>query len=113
MEGQTCWDMYSCIWKLILEWFVAGEIETRYPSFLAKESKCMPQGGMEGVCMVVISCVQPDGWKITSANPNGDQFIEWRRLFFGVGLFVYAKVTMTCRWLVTVTQSLYISLRLI
>ena len=33
----------------------------------------MPQGGMEGVCRVVIGCAQSDGWKITSANPD----VEW------------------------------------
>ena len=31
-----------------------------------------------GLCRVVIGCTQPDGWKITSANPNGDWFTEWR-----------------------------------
>ena len=36
----------------------------------------MPQGGMEGVCRVVSGCTQPDGWKITSADPNGEQFLS-------------------------------------
>ena len=66
---------------MVSEWFVTVEIETRYLSFLAKESECIPQGGMEGVCRVVIHFTQPDGWKITSANPNGDWFNEWRWLF--------------------------------
>ena len=63
MEGENCWDRYVCMRKVILEWFVAGEIDTRYLSFLAKESKCMPWSWMEGVCRVVIGCAQPNGWK--------------------------------------------------
>ena len=102
MEGQNCWERYSCIWKVILEWFVAGEIETRYLSFLAKESKCMPQGGMEGVCRVVIVCVQPNGMENNQCQPKWGQ-VHW------VELFVYFKVTMTCRWPVNVTWSLHIS----
>ena len=43
---------------------------------LPVESKCMPQGGMEGVCRVVIGCAQPDRWKITSANPNAEWFLS-------------------------------------
>ena len=43
---------------------------------LPTESKCMPHGGMEGVCRVVIGCTQPDGWKITSANLNGEWFLS-------------------------------------
>ena len=85
MEGQNCWDRYSCIWKVILEWFVAGEIETMYLSFLVKETEWMPWGGMEGVCRMIIGCTQPNGWKITSASPNGDQFTEWRWLFLEWG----------------------------
>ena len=49
MEGQNCCDRYVCVWEVILEWFVGGDIETRYLSFLKKENKCMPQGRMEGV----------------------------------------------------------------
>ena len=41
---------------------------------LPVESECMTQGGMEQVCRVVIGCAQPDGWKITSANPNVERF---------------------------------------
>ena len=52
--------------------WLTGVIETWYLSFLVRESKCMPQGGMESVCRVVIGCAQPDGWKIASADPNGD-----------------------------------------
>ena len=81
MEGQNCWERYGCIWKVILEWFVAGEIETKYLSFLVRETKCMSQDGMEGVCRVVVVCTQPDRWKITIANPNEDGFTEWRCLF--------------------------------
>ena len=36
MEGKNCWDRYTCIWKVILEVLVAGEIETRSLSFLAR-----------------------------------------------------------------------------
>ena len=92
MEGQDCWDRYGCIWKVILEWFVAGEIETRYLSFLARESKRMSQGGMEGVCRVDIGCMQPDGWKITSANPNGEP-VHWVEVApFGVGLYMFKSL---------------------
>ena len=80
MEGQNCRDSYICIWKVILEQLITGVIEIRYKSFLTRESKCIPQGGM-GVCRVVVGCVQPDGWKITSADPNGDWFTEWRWFF--------------------------------
>ena len=38
----------------------------------------MPQGGMEGECRAVIGCTQPDGWKITSANPKWGMVPEWR-----------------------------------
>ena len=54
-----------------LEWFIAGAIETQYLSFLVRESKCMPWGGMVGVCRMVIGCIQPSGWKITSASQMG------------------------------------------
>ena len=37
---------------------------------LPAESKCMLPGGMEDVCRVVIGCAQPDGWNITSVDPN-------------------------------------------
>ena len=80
MEDENCWDRYSCIWKVILEWFVAGEIETRYLLFLVKESEGIPKGGMEGVCRVAVGCAQPSGWKLTSADPNVDWFTEWRWL---------------------------------
>ena len=109
MEGQNCWERYGCIWKVILEWFIAGDIETRYLSFLVRESKCMPQGGTEGVGRIVIGCMQCNGWKITSSNPNGDQSVEVAP--FAVGLFIYIKVTITCRWHVTVTESSHMSLR--
>ena len=32
----------------------------------------MPWDGMEGVCRVVVGCAQPERWKITSADQNGD-----------------------------------------
>ena len=57
---------------------ITGVIEILYLSFLVRESGMHAQGGMEGVCRVVVGCTQPDGWKITSANPIGDWFIEWR-----------------------------------
>ena len=52
---------------------ITGVIETQYLSFLARESKCMPQGGMEGLCRVGIGCAQPDVWKTTSADTNVDR----------------------------------------
>ena len=36
----------------------------------------MPQGGMEGVCRVVIGCAQPNGWKTTSIDPNVEWFLS-------------------------------------
>ena len=39
----------SCIWKVDLKWFVTGDIETRCLSFLVRESKCIPWGGVDGV----------------------------------------------------------------
>ena len=36
----------------------------------------MPWGGIEGVCRVVVGCAQPDGWKITCANPNAEEFLS-------------------------------------
>ena len=64
---------------------IAGVIETQYLSSLARESECMPWCGMEGMCRVVIGCMQPYGWKITSADPNGDQFTDWRWLLLEWG----------------------------
>ena len=40
------------------------------------ESECMPWSGMEGVYRVVIGHAQPDRWKITSANPNVEEFLS-------------------------------------
>ena len=68
-----------------MEWFVTGDIETRYLSFLARESECIPWGGMEGMCRVVVGCIWPDGWKIASNGPNGDQLTEWRWPFLEWG----------------------------
>ena len=61
MEGRNCWDRYICIWNVVLEWFVMGEIETRNLSFLEKESKCISQGGME-VCV---------GQSLVASSPTG------------------------------------------
>ena len=33
-------------------------------------------GGMEGECRVIIGLTQPDGWKITSTNPNAEWFLS-------------------------------------
>ena len=74
MEGQNCWDRYICVWKVVFKWLIIGVIETRYMSFLVKERKSIPKGGMGCVCRVVIGCTQPNRWKITSANPNGNWF---------------------------------------
>ena len=59
---------------------ITGAIETWYLSCLVGESKCMPWGGIEGLCRVVVGCAQSHGWKITSADPNGNQFTEYRWL---------------------------------
>ena len=56
---------------------------------LPVESKCLPWDGMEGVCRVVIGCAQPDRWKITSVDPNVEQFLS------GDGSLGSHKVTMT------------------
>ena len=36
----------------------------------------MSQGGMEGVCTVVIGFAQPNGWKTTNTNPNVEWFLS-------------------------------------
>ena len=80
-EGQNCWDSYVCIWKVGLECLIIGVIQTRYLSFLARESKCMPWDGIGGVCRMVLGCTQLDEWKVSSAN----WCTEWRRLPLGWG----------------------------
>ena len=98
LQGN-CWFViilgseFNGKWKFRIAWIgivvygkcfgvgkITGVIETWYLSYLVRESECMPQGGMEGVCRVAISCVQLNGCKITSANPNEDWFTEWRWL---------------------------------
>ena len=57
---------------------------------LPVESKaCLGMGWRMGV-EVVIDCAQPDGWKITSVDPNVKQVSEWRWF-----LRESHKVTMT------------------
>ena len=36
--------------------WLTGAIEISYLSFLVRDSECMPQGGMEGVCSVDVGC---------------------------------------------------------
>ena len=50
MEDQNYLDRCICVWKMVLEWLITGALEIRYLSFLVRESKCIPQSGMEGVC---------------------------------------------------------------
>ena len=35
----------------------------------------MPLGGMESLCRVVVGSTPPNGWKITSADQNVEQFL--------------------------------------
>ena len=80
-----------------------------YLSFLVKKSICNPQGGMEDVCRVVVAMHDLMGVEFSLSNQMNAMFGV--RKPKRVGLFVHTKVTMTCEWLVTVIQSLHISLR--
>ena len=54
---------------------ITGVIEIWY-LFLPAESKaCLGMGWRMDV-EVVIDCAQPDGWKVTSVNPNVKQFLS-------------------------------------
>ena len=44
--------------------------------FLPAESKACPGMGWRMGVEVVIDCAQPNGWKITSVNPNVKQFLS-------------------------------------
>ena len=72
MEGLTCWDRHDCSWEML--WIGYYRSDRDPVSILPVESKYMPHGGMEGVHRVVIGCTQPDGWKITSTDPNAECF---------------------------------------
>ena len=74
MEGQTCWDMYEYSWEVL---WIGYYRSNRDPvPILPAESECMFWDGIEGVCRVVIGCAQPNGWKITSADPNAKWFLS-------------------------------------
>ena len=75
MKGQNCWDRYDCSWKVLWIGYNYRSDRDLVPILLA-ESECMPQGGMEGVCRVVIGCTQPNRWKITSTDPNAEWFLS-------------------------------------
>ena len=74
MEGQTCWDRYKWSWKVLCIGYYRSDRDL--VPILPVESECMPQVGMEGMCRVVIGYAQPDGWKITSADPNAGWFLS-------------------------------------
>ena len=74
MKGQTCWDRYEHLWEVL--WIGYFRSNRDLVPILPVESKCMPWGGMEDVCRVVVGCTQPDGWKITSADPNAEWFLS-------------------------------------
>ena len=69
---QTCWDGYLQLWEGL--WLFTGVIETQYPSFLWRTKHAE---GWDGGCVeLVIGCAQPDGWKITSVEPNVEWFLS-------------------------------------
>ena len=70
---QNYWDGYE--WLLGELWLITGEIETWYPSFLVVRKAC-PGMGWRMCVELVIGCAQPDGWKITSVEPNVEQFLS-------------------------------------
>ena len=74
-EDQNCWDRYDCSWKVL--WIGSNYRNNRDPvPILPVKSKCMPQGGMEGMYRVANGCTQPDGRKVSSADPNGEWFLS-------------------------------------
>ena len=70
---QNCWDGYE--WLLEELWLFTGVIETWYPSFLAVSKAC-PGMGWRMCVELIIGCAQPDGWKITSVEPNVEWFLS-------------------------------------
>ena len=53
---------------------ITGTIEIQYLSFLWRANACSRVEWR--VCRVVNGCTQPDGWKVTSADPNGEWFLS-------------------------------------
>ena len=78
--GQVCFCMENGFGV-----FFYRNIRDRYLSFLARESECIPLGGMEDMCRLVIGCAQPNGWKTASTDPNWDLFTECRWLLLEWG----------------------------
>ena len=70
---ENCWDGYKQLWEEL--WLFTGAIETWYLSFLqrAKHAQGM---GWRMCAELVIGCAQPDGRKITSVEPNVEQFLS-------------------------------------
>ena len=54
---------------------ITGVIEIQYLFFLQRAKHALGWGWRMGI-EVVIDCAQPDGWKITSVNPNVKQFLS-------------------------------------
>ena len=55
--------------------YFTGVIETWYPSFLAV-SEAYPGMGWRMCVELIVGFAQPDGWKITSVQPNVEQFLS-------------------------------------
>ena len=79
----------KCVWQL---WMVSeyclplmGRVEVGSCSSLVRRGLAVPLGQMEGVCRVVISFTQCDGWKISNTDQNGCWVTEWRWLLFHWG----------------------------
>ena len=70
---QTCWDRYKQLWEGL--WLYIGMIEIQYPVLPAESKACLGMGWR--MCVeVVVGCAPPDGWKITSVEPNVEWFLS-------------------------------------
>ena len=55
--------------------YSTGVIETQYPSFLVASKAYLGMGWR--MCVeLIVGCAQPDGWKITSVEPNVEWFLS-------------------------------------
>ena len=59
-----------------------------------KVGRVSSQDGMDSVCRLAL---------LAMLSPTKMNFISERQSLFKIGLFVYIKVFMTCRWPVTLT----------
>ena len=86
--GLTGMTVYSVegwyMWQLWLE-NSFGVIMTGGVERSTCPSLAVHLGRMKSVCRVVVGCTESDGWKISSCEPNGCKFTEWRCLLLEWG----------------------------